>query len=219
MSRSFREFRVDSICSTSNPDSILNEAGLDDYVSGKATDKVIKPTIAKVSPTKKARAARQDKKDKKVARRENILAVKGRIQKIKAELGDRKNLSFQRRRELKVSLQRARIQLKKAQIGEGIEENDLSELRSTAKVHGEQFGLNEEPIIDAMKKIVRDRQYQKVKLADGKQLSVDMQTANAIVKVYDALSSTNKTKFASTLNKNRAGFMKMSGFAIKNVSF
>ena len=79
--------------------------------------------------------------------------------------------------------------------------------------------LNEQPIIDTMKSIVDKGQFQKVKLSDGKQINVDLMTAGAVVKVYDALNARNKDKFASTLYKNRAGFTKMSSFAIKNVSY
>ena len=79
--------------------------------------------------------------------------------------------------------------------------------------------ISEQPIIDDMRKIVRAGQYQKVKLADGKQISVDLMTAGAITKVYDALNPRNQIKFAQTLYKNRAGFQKMAGFAIKNVAY
>ena len=76
-----------------------------------------------------------------------------------------------------------------------------------------------EDIITTMRRIVTDAQGEKVKLKDGKALLVDMGTASAITKVYDALSKPNKVKFADALGKDRAGFMKMSGFAIKNVSY
>ena len=44
---------------------------------------------------------------------------------------------------------------------------------------------------------------------------VDAQTANLLVKVYDALNDKNKKSFVSAINKNRAGLLKMVDFAWK----
>ena len=49
---------------------------------------------------------------------------------------------------------------------------------------------------------------------------VDAQTANALITVHDALKkSGNKKTFIDTINKNKAGLVKMVDFAWKQVSF
>ena len=75
--KSFREFRVDSICSTSNPDAFINESGLDDFVAGKASDaatgqakKAGGAVKAKIDPTKAGQKKRLVKKDKIEAKNE-----------------------------------------------------------------------------------------------------------------------------------------------------
>ena len=56
--------------------------------------------------------------------------------------------------------------------------------------------LSETERIDLLRDIVSQHQFQKVKSA-GHIQTVDVQTANVIVKVYDALNPENKTKYAS----------------------
>jgi hypothetical protein len=52
-----------------------------------------------------------------------------------------------------------------------------------------------------------------VKLKDGKSIKVDMQTANVILKVIDALNDKNKTKFTDMLGKSKANFAKAVEFS------
>ena len=186
---------------------MLDEAGLDDFVAGKvsgAAKSGAAKAAAKVSPTKKARQARQDKRDKKFAKKDAILSAKDRINKLQQELRDKKNISPQRKKEIKVAIQRAKISLRKAQIGE----ESLNETVASSN-----------DVIVALRAIVRKSQSQKIKLLNGKQIAVDLMTAGAVTSVYDALNPRNKVKFASTLAKDLAGFHKMSAFAIKNVSY
>lgn len=171
--KTFRQFRVESICSTFDPDAILNEAGLDDFVAGKVT-----------SGAGKAKAK-----------------VKAGASKVKA--GASKAKAFG---------------VAKVKSGASKVKSGLKKLTRREEMEMEEK-LNEQPIIDAMKSIVKKGQYQKVKLGDGNQINVDMMTAGAIVKVYDSLNARNKAKFTEILYKNRAGFTKMSSFAIKNVSY
>lgn len=71
----------------------------------------------------------------------------------------------------------------------------------------------QEAVIDTLNSIVKKKQMQTVKFADGTKTKVDMTTANAMVKVHDALNSQNQKKFADAINKNETMFMKMMDFA------
>ena len=54
---------------------------------------------------------------------------------------------------------------------------------------------DEPEIIQIARRIVKDQQFEKVKdPVSGKRMALDMFSASAIVKVYDALSDTNKAK-------------------------
>jgi ribosomal protein S15P/S13E len=81
---------------------------------------------------------------------------------------------------------------------------------------GEQNDLNEE-VIDDLKKILKDKSMDEVTLSNGDKLDVDIQTANILLKIYDALSGQNKKKFVDALNKNEKMFMKMLDFAYSKV--
>jgi len=74
-----------------------------------------------------------------------------------------------------------------------------------------------EAVIDDLRDIVKNKSIKDVKFADGQKLKVDMTTANAMVKVHDALNDTNKKKFADAINKNENMFMKMVDFAFSKV--
>ena len=58
------------------------------------------------------------------------------------------------------------------------------------------FEESDEPeIIQIARRIVKNQQFEKVKdPVSGKRMALDMFSASAIVKVYDALSDTNKAK-------------------------
>ena len=74
-----------------------------------------------------------------------------------------------------------------------------------------------EDVLDVLRNIVKNKQMQKVKFKDKKTASVDMFTASAMVKVYDALNKDNQGKFKDMINKNKGGFMAMQSFAMKKV--
>ena len=46
---------------------------------------------------------------------------------------------------------------------------------------------------------------------------VDVQTANLLIQVADSLNDNNRKRFIATINKNRAGLLKMADFAWKQV--
>ena len=72
-----------------------------------------------------------------------------------------------------------------------------------------------ENAIDDLKKIATKAQAGTVKLKDGSRVKVDMTTANIVLSVHGALNKNNQVKFAQILAQDKAGFSKMSGFALK----
>ena len=74
-----------------------------------------------------------------------------------------------------------------------------------------------EDVLDILRNIVKNKQFQKVKFKDKKTASVDMFTASAMVQVYDALNKDNQSKFKDMINKNLQGFMAMQKFAMQKV--
>jgi len=79
------------------------------------------------------------------------------------------------------------------------------------------FTRLDEDVLDVLRNIVKNKQMQKVKFKDKKTASVDMFTASAMVKVYDALNKDNQGKFKDMINKNSKGFMAMQSFAMKSI--
>ena len=79
------------------------------------------------------------------------------------------------------------------------------------------FTRLDEDVLGVLRNIVKNKQMQKVKFKDKKTASVDMFTASAMVKVYDALNKDNQGKFKDMINKNKGGFMAMQSFAMKKV--
>jgi hypothetical protein len=73
--------------------------------------------------------------------------------------------------------------------------------------------MMDEDAIDTIKSISKKKQAMDVKLKDGKSIKVDMQTANVILKVIDALNDKNKTKFTDMLGKSKANFAKAVEFS------
>ena len=93
----------------------------------------------------------------------------------------------------------------------------LSRLKEQILQKHDDFTRLQEDVLDIMRNIVKKKQMQKVKFKDGKTASVDMFTASAMVKVYDALNKDNQGKFKDMINKNKGGFMAMQSFAMKKV--
>ena len=93
----------------------------------------------------------------------------------------------------------------------------LSRLKEQILQKHDDFTRLQEDVLDIMRNIVKKKQMQKVKFKDGKTASVDMFTASAMVKVYDALNKDNQSKFKDMINKNKNGFMAMQNFAMKSI--
>jgi hypothetical protein len=102
--------------------------------------------------------------------------------------------------------------------------DEFNKFDSTAQMAGMQAIATEEVIyeshgsaFDALKKIVDDKQHQKVKFDDGSSATVDGFTASAIMAVHKALNDDNKKKIEDLVNKSKAGMMKASSFAFKQM--
>jgi len=93
----------------------------------------------------------------------------------------------------------------------------LSRLKEQVLEKHDDFTRLQEDVLDIMRNIVKKKQMQKVKFKDGKTASVDMFTASAMTKVYDALNKDNQTKFKDMINKDKKSFMAMQAFAMKSV--
>ena len=83
------------------------------------------------------------------------------------------------------------------------------------------FG-NEHELVETnlkvLQNIVKRKQNQKVKFKD-KQATVDLFTASAIMKVYDAVKPDNKKKIEKMMNGTLVDFLKLQKFAMKQVKF
>ena len=70
-----------------------------------------------------------------------------------------------------------------------------------------------ESVVDTLQNIVKTKGAQSVKFKNGRNLKVDMQTANLLLKVHGALKPANAKKFKDSLEKGPDSFMKMLDFA------
>ena len=74
----------------------------------------------------------------------------------------------------------------------------------------------EEKNLQALRNIVKNKSAKSLKFKD-RSLKVDLFTASAITKVYDAVNDANKKKLDQLINGKKAQFMKMVDFAMKQV--
>ena len=71
--------------------------------------------------------------------------------------------------------------------------------------------------LKVLRNVVQNKQNKPVKMKDGS-MKVDLFTASAITKVYDAIQQkSNKEKFDRMLNGTKAQFMRIADFAFKSV--
>ena len=63
-------------------------------------------------------------------------------------------------------------------------------------------------IIKIMKEIVEQKQYQKVKFSDNKELLVDLQTANKVCQAFDQVKPETQEKITERI-KSSVGFLKL----------
>lgn len=74
----------------------------------------------------------------------------------------------------------------------------------------------DEGVMDTLRKIVKDKQMQKVKFKNGKSMRIDLTTASAIVNAFDKRikNASTKQKFADAIEKDPNSFMKMMDLAL-----
>jgi hypothetical protein len=77
----------------------------------------------------------------------------------------------------------------------------------------------EESVMHHLKNIVDNSQAKSVKFKDGSSMKVDVQTANAILKVHGAVNDENKEKISQMAHKSKNHFKKVADFAWKHVSY
>ena len=93
-------------------------------------------------------------------------------------------------------------------------EAHLHASKSKKKVNEQvELELTEGKVLDALQKIVDKKQMGKVKFANGKTLTVDMTTANAMVNLYKKVNDRNKEKMAQAIEKSPDMFMKLMDVA------
>jgi hypothetical protein len=76
---------------------------------------------------------------------------------------------------------------------------------------------NEVGVIKILRQITKGKAANVVQFKDGKKMKVDMYSASAILKLYDALDEKNKMKIDQLLNKDKHGFIKVVDFAFSKV--
>lgn len=81
----------------------------------------------------------------------------------------------------------------------------------------EQIEL-EENVIHHLKHIVDNHSAKAVKFKDGKSMKVDVQTAQAVLKVHGALNDDNKKKVEDMASKSKHHFGKVVDFAWKHTT-
>ena len=93
----------------------------------------------------------------------------------------------------------------------------ITKLKEQILKTNQEFTVIHEDVLDTLKKIVKDKQHAAVKFDDKKSVKVDLTTANAIIKVHDALSGSSQKKFRGMLNKNKGTFAQTVDFVWKAV--
>ena len=128
--------------------------------------------------------------------------------KKKKKLLDARTKEYKQHQARLEASRKKRMEQKKSKFVEKVKEslNDFNR---------ESF-LTEENL-KVLRSIVQSKQNKPVKMKDGS-MKVDLFTASAITKVYDAIQQkSNKEKFDRMLNGTKAQFMRIADFAFKSV--
>lgn len=73
--------------------------------------------------------------------------------------------------------------------------------------------------LQALRDIVSNKSHKKIKFKDGRSAAVDLQSANVILTLYDALGNKDsKDKLERMLNNSLSDYSKVFNFAWKKVS-
>ena len=129
------------------------------------------------------------------------------MKKKKQKLLDARTKAYRQHRE-KLDRARARREEKKSKLTQKVQENTMDFNR---EIYLEENNMN------VLKDIVVKKSAKPVKFKDGS-MKVDLFTASAITKVYDAIKqSSNKEKFDRMLNGTKAQFLKIAEFSMSQV--
>jgi hypothetical protein len=71
--------------------------------------------------------------------------------------------------------------------------------------------------LEALRDIVTERAARTLKFKDGTGAKVDLYTASAIVKVYDAVNEENKARIESAVNESKRTFLQVGSVAFQMV--
>ena len=77
----------------------------------------------------------------------------------------------------------------------------------------EESELSEGKVMDSLRDIVKTKGSKKVKFANGKSVTIDMTTANAMVNLYNKLNDKNKEKMDASIEKSPDMLMKLMDVA------
>ena len=77
----------------------------------------------------------------------------------------------------------------------------------------EESDLSEGKVFDALQDIVRTKGAKKVKFANGKSVTVDMTTANAMIQLHKKLNDQNKQKMVDSIEKSPEMLIKLMDVA------
>ena len=102
------------------------------------------------------------------------------------------------------------------QLSENNERNFTNFVLETADDFGVEYLLTENNL-KILQNIVKKKQNAKIKFKDNKRATVDLFTASAIMKVYDAVKPDNKKKMEKLINGTLPEFLKLQAFAMKQV--
>ena len=134
------------------------------------------------------------------------------VKKKKRPLIDGRTKEYRQHRE---RLERLRQKRESARVKKVQEEGFVNKTVSRISQFSRESYL-EEKNLQALKDIVKNKSAKSLKFKDGS-MKVDMFTASAITKVYDAVNDANKKKLDQLINGKKAQFMKMVDFAMKQV--
>ncbi len=102
-------------------------------------------------------------------------------------------------------------------IVKSILNNKVRDKIEERKVELKKLAL-QEGALDVLKGIVGEKGRRPIKFQNGQQLTVDLQTANMLLTVYNALQKDEaKQKFENMLGSNPQSFMKLVDFGWKQV--
>ena len=102
------------------------------------------------------------------------------------------------------------------QLSENKERSFTKYVMETTDDFGVEYLLAENNL-KILQNIVKKKQNAKMKFKDNKRATVDLFTASAIMKVYDAVKPDNKKKMEKLINGTLPEFLKLQAFAMKQV--